>query len=145
MRFLTKSGVYAVVACLYLAKYRPDSGYIAVKEVGIRLKIPYSYLSKIIQSLSSAGILKTRRCSGGGMALNRSTSGILLKEIIEAIDGPLTVPSSLIELENQSGVISFKSTTPEWNSIRSQIEAMFDTITLEKLASSTSLLLEKGD
>lgn len=143
MKILTKSGVYAVMACLYLAEYCPDSEYISVKDVGNKLKIPYSYLSKIIQSLSSTGIVKTRRGCGGGMALNRSTSSILVKEIIEAIDGPFVVPDSLIELENQSGVISFKSTTVEWRAIKKQIETMFNTVTLDKLALSTSSLVVK--
>lgn len=97
MKILTKSGIYGILACLYLDRYSPNTGYIAVKEIGQRLEIPYSYLSKIIQLLRVSGIVRTRRGSGGGIALNGLSSRILVKHIIEAVEGPITVPNSLIE------------------------------------------------
>ncbi|HKK45475.1 MAG TPA: Rrf2 family transcriptional regulator [Balneolaceae bacterium] len=139
MKILSKSGIYGVLACLYLDRYSPAVGYIAVKEIGQKLQIPYSYLSKIIQSLSSSGIVKTRRGSGGGIALNVSSSQILVKQIVEAVEGPIAIPNSLIEFERPVGGMQFVSKVDEWLSLKSQIEKLFDTLTLERLSSTTDI------
>jgi len=49
MKILSKSGQYGVLVCLYLNKYNIPAGYIAVKEIGRGVQIPYSYLSNISQ------------------------------------------------------------------------------------------------
>ena len=139
MKIISKSATYGVLACLYLDKYSPVSGYVSVREVGRRLQIPYSYLSKIIQLLSSMGVVKTRKGSGGGIALNGSSSRILVKNIIEAVEGPVVVPDSLIEQEDHIGSLQFAIKIEEWTSLKRQIENMFNTLTLEKLSSITQV------
>ena len=138
MKLLSKSGMYGVLACLYLERYG-SSGYIAVNEVGRRLKIPYSYLSKLIQSLSSAGVVRTRRGNGGGIALNGASSEILVRQIVEAIEGPFNVPDSIIGNESPKGGLQFTIELDEWNKLRGQIEKMFNTLTLEKLSQTTEI------
>jgi Rrf2 family iron-sulfur cluster assembly transcriptional regulator len=132
-----------VLACLYLDKYGPVSGYISVREIGRRLQIPYSYLSKIIQLLSSKGVVKTKRGSGGGIALDGASSQILVKSIIEAVEGPIIVPDSFIEQEEHTGSLQFMITIDEWTSLKEQIENMFNTLTLDRLSSITQVSLTK--
>lgn len=139
MKIISKSGAYGVLACLYLDKYSPVSGYISVREVGRRLQIPYSYLSKIVQLLSSKGVVRTRRGSGGGIALNGASSQILVKSIVEAVEGPIIVPDSIIEQEDRIGSLQFVISIDEWTSLKGQIENMFNTLTLEKLSSITQV------
>jgi Rrf2 family protein len=51
--------------------------------------IPPRFLAKIFQLLGKAGVVKSRRGAKGGFSLTRPASQITVKEVIEAIDGPL--------------------------------------------------------
>jgi Rrf2 family protein len=53
--------------------------------------IPPSFLSKIVHSLSRAGILSTTRGVGGGMSLGAPIEKITLLQVIETVEGPLTL------------------------------------------------------
>ena len=53
------------------------------------MRIPPSFLAKIISQLSIAGLLHTSRGARGGVTLAREPKDITLLEVIEAIDGPL--------------------------------------------------------
>jgi Rrf2 family protein len=53
------------------------------------MKIPPSFLAKIISQLSIAGLLHTSRGARGGVMLARDAKDITLLEVVEAIDGPI--------------------------------------------------------
>jgi Rrf2 family protein len=53
--------------------------------------IPPSFLAKIVSQLSVAGVVQTSRGARGGVSLAREAAEISLLEVIEAIDGPITL------------------------------------------------------
>jgi Rrf2 family protein len=53
--------------------------------------IPPSFLAKIISQLSIAGLLHTSRGARGGVMLAREAQDISLLDVVEAIDGPITL------------------------------------------------------
>ena len=53
--------------------------------------VPESYLAKIFQELSRDGIVRSHRGARGGFSLARPAAEITLKQIIEAIEGPLAL------------------------------------------------------
>lgn len=87
---ITRQADYAVRAVLYLAGlnngYRASTSQIAQKQ-----KIPPSFLAKIVSQLSVAGVVQTSRGARGGVTLARPSNDITLLEVIEAIDGPITL------------------------------------------------------
>jgi Rrf2 family protein len=54
-------------------------------------KIPPSFLAKIVSQLSVAGVVQTSRGARGGVSLARPSKDINLLEVVEAIDGPITL------------------------------------------------------
>ena len=48
------------------------------------------YLEQIFQRLRRAGLVRSKRGPGGGYTLARSSGEISLREIIEALEGPLS-------------------------------------------------------
>ncbi len=52
---------------------------------------PPSFLAKIVSQLSVAGMVQTSRGARGGVALAREPKDISLLEVVEAIDGPITL------------------------------------------------------
>jgi Rrf2 family protein len=65
--------------------------------------IPPSFLAKIISQLSIAGLLHTSRGARGGVMLAKPAQDISLLDVVEAIDGPI----SLNECSSPDGNCSF--------------------------------------
>jgi Rrf2 family protein len=85
---LTRGGEYGLRSVLYLA--HQDTGKISmVSTIAEAEDIPPRFLAKIFQMLGKAGVVKSRRGAKGGFSLTRPASEITVKEVIEAIDGPL--------------------------------------------------------
>ena len=85
---ITRQADYAIRAVRYLAKHGSNER-IATSKVATEMKIPGSFLAKIISQLSIAGLLKTSRGARGGVSLAREPKDISLLEVVEAIDGPI--------------------------------------------------------
>src|SRR5512140_848205 len=87
---ITRQADYALRAMLYLAQLEP-SQRAATSQIAEIQRIPPSFLAKIISQLSIAGLIHTSRGARGGVSLARSPEAISILEVVEAIDGPLTL------------------------------------------------------
>jgi Rrf2 family protein len=87
---ITRQADYAVRAVLYLAQQN-GAGRAPTSQIARDQKIPPSFLAKIVSQLSVAGMVQTSRGARGGVALAREPKDINLLEVIEAIDGPITL------------------------------------------------------
>ena len=85
---ITRQADYAIRAVRYLAKQGPNHRS-ATSTVAQEMKIPPSFLAKIISQLSIAGLLHTSRGARGGVSLARDAKEISLLDVVEAIDGPI--------------------------------------------------------
>ena len=61
-------------------------------EVSRATSISESFLSKIFQKLVRSGLVRSRRGFRGGFFLARPASQITLREVIEALQGPIAFP-----------------------------------------------------
>jgi len=85
---ITRQADYALRAMHYLA--RLDSNQrAATSQIAQEMRIPPSFLAKIISQLSISGLIHTSRGAKGGVALARSAEEISVLEVVEAIDGPI--------------------------------------------------------
>jgi len=87
---ITRQADYAVRAMLFLAKLDPTQRA-ATSQIAEVQKIPPSFLAKIISQLSIAGLIHTSRGARGGVLLSRPAANISLLEVVEAIDGPISL------------------------------------------------------
>ena len=85
---ITRQADYAIRAVRYLAK-QGTNGRSATSTVAREMKIPPSFLAKIISQLSIAGLLHTSRGARGGVTLAREPGQISMLDVVEAIDGPI--------------------------------------------------------
>lgn len=85
---LTRDCEYALRAVLYLAS-QPEGKVSLVREIAEAQDMPRTYLSKIIQHIARAGLVRSRRGAKGGLVLGRSSASITLKDVIEAVEGPI--------------------------------------------------------
>ena len=87
---ITRQADYAVRAVLYLAE-QGENGRAPTSRIAQEMRIPPSFLAKIVSQLSVAGVVQTSRGARGGVSLAREPKAISLLEVIEAIDGPITL------------------------------------------------------
>ena len=76
---------YALRAVIWLAS-QPDDGPIDNGRIAEGTSVPAAYLSKVMQSLTRAGILASRRGVGGGFILEQDPDELTVLEVINAVD-----------------------------------------------------------
>jgi Rrf2 family protein len=87
---ITRQADYALRATVEVA--RMDFGDRAPTAIiAERQRIPLPFLAKIVSQLVVRGILEATRGASGGVSLARPAETITMLEIIEAIDGPITI------------------------------------------------------
>ena len=92
---ITRSGEYGLKGLLFLAKQPPDTVSL-VTVVSRNQKVPEKFLAKIFQRLSKAGLLRSIRGANGGFTLGRPAREITMREVIEAIEGPIALNRCLV-------------------------------------------------
>lgn len=64
---------------------------VQTKEIASNEDIPGKYLPSIIRTLARAGLIRTLRGNQGGVMLARPPEEINLREVIEAVEGPISL------------------------------------------------------
>jgi Rrf2 family transcriptional regulator, iron-sulfur cluster assembly transcription factor len=121
----------AIRAGLYLAG-RPPGQLSPVREVAKATKLRSPYLSKVIQRLAQAGLVRTFRGPGGGIELGKSPESISLWALVCATDGPVDANRCALGL----GDCSPKDPCPlhrRWAPLRSDFQELLEETTLAAL------------
>ena len=87
---ITRQADYALRATAEIARL-PEGERIATATIAADQNIPLPFLAKIISQLVVRGILETVRGASGGVSLARAPGSVTMREIIEAIDGPISL------------------------------------------------------
>jgi len=87
---LSKKADYALLAIRHLAA-NSDRGAVSAREVAEAYDIPSELLAKVLQKLVRARLLGSHQGTRGGYALARAAALISVADVIQAVDGPLTV------------------------------------------------------
>jgi Rrf2 family protein len=88
MRPLSSQVRYAISGIFDLA-YNADLKPVQLRVIGERQNIPARYLEQIFQRLRKAGLVQGKRGPGGGYTLLRGTTEITLRDVVEAVEGPI--------------------------------------------------------
>ena len=133
---------YAVV-CLGTLARRPGSSMSATelsKETGLALYTVQKLLKLLV---SKSDFIKANRGALGGYMLNRNSSEISVVEIIEALDGPITLTSCVDKSESFCEASDICFLGGKWNKINEIIRKSLNDISLKELLSyETPFLLD---
>ncbi|MBI3122382.1 MAG: Rrf2 family transcriptional regulator [candidate division NC10 bacterium] len=92
---LTRGGEYGIRGVLYLAQQ--DNGKVSMLSAIAKAQdVPPRFLAKIFQALAKAGIVRSHRGAKGGFSLARPAAEITIKDVIEAIEGPVHLNVCLV-------------------------------------------------
>jgi Rrf2 family protein len=85
---LTRAADYAVRVMIHLAGQATESRAL-LPTLAQATDAPESFLSKVLQALSHAGLISSRRGQSGGFQISALGRAASMREVIEAIDGPI--------------------------------------------------------
>jgi Rrf2 family protein len=92
---LTRAADYAVRVMIHLASLPPNERAL-LPELARATGSPGSFLSKVLQALGRAGLIDSRRGQSGGFEILDRGRRASMREVIEAIDGPIYINLCLI-------------------------------------------------
>src|ERR1700674_1148906 len=87
---LSKKADYALMAMKHLA-LRGDRASSSAREIAEMYDIPIELMAKVLQRLRRRGLLSSHQGTRGGYQLARAPGQISVADVIQAIDGPVTV------------------------------------------------------
>ncbi|MGM0365157.1 MAG: RrF2 family transcriptional regulator [Actinomycetota bacterium] len=129
---ITTKGRYGTRLMLELA-LNYGKGLTLLKDIARRQSISEGYLEQIIPSLKAAGLVKSYRGAYGGYKLARKPSGISMREIITALEGPLSLVDCVSQPRacDKTGACAVREL---WCDMSEKITAALDSENLESLA-----------
>jgi len=108
-------------------------GAVLMKDISRLEAISEKYLGQIIIPLRGAGLVTGRRGAGGGYTLTREPSAITVKDIVEVLEGDI----SLVPCAGDPGACSRRgacAATEVWEKLAADVARVLDSFTLEDLA-----------
>ena len=85
---LTRGADYAVRIMIHLATL-PENERVLLPALAAAANAPASFLSKVLQALTRAGLISSRRGQLGGFEMLPRGRQASVLEVVEAIDGPI--------------------------------------------------------
>jgi Rrf2 family protein len=134
---LHRSTELAIRAALFLAQQSPGK-LSPVHEIAAHSGVSEAYLSKVLQPLTSAGLVRSFRGFGKGMELARSPEQITLSSLIQATQGALASDACALGL----GICSEEHPCAihrDWVPLRSAIRDLVEKTTLADLIENIRL------
>ncbi|NOY29335.1 MAG: Rrf2 family transcriptional regulator [Planctomycetes bacterium] len=94
---------YALRAVVHLAGESPQS--CTTQQVAAVTQVPAAYLSKVLQSLVKAGIVKSQRGIGGGVSLVSSPASLTILDVVNAVDPIQRIQTCPLDLKTHAATL----------------------------------------
>src|ERR671919_331503 len=133
---LSKKADYALMAMKHLAQ-KNGGPSTSAREIAEQYDIPIELMAKVLQRLVRTGLLVSTQGTRGGYALSRASSSISVADVIQAIDGPLTVTACSTENGECEQYSKCSIRDPLWQ-IRERIAATLGTVTIAEMAAESA-------
>ena len=129
---LSKKADYALIAMKHLA-LRGDRGSSSAREIAGLYDIPIELMAKVLQRLVRRGLLISQQGTRGGYHLSRPPVQISVADVIQAIEGPVTVTACSTD-EGQCEQFSKCNVRDPLYRVRERILAALGECTIAELA-----------
>ncbi|MDI6401243.1 Rrf2 family transcriptional regulator [Balneolaceae bacterium ANBcel3] len=127
---LSKACTYGILASLYIAREsRKRDNYVPIGQMSEKLNISFHFLTKILQQLTSAGLLASMKGPKGGVRFKKPLHEITLLDIVIAIDGMELFQECLLGLPG-CGDEEPCAVHNEWSKLREETYVLFKGKTL---------------
>jgi Rrf2 family protein len=133
---LSKKTDYALMAMKHLAVQGASGGpgAASAREIAEHYDIPIELLAKILQRLARRGLLTSHQGTRGGYSLARPATVISIADVIQAVDGPLTVTACSVHDQACGQYSKCNVRDPLWR-IKDRILTSLAACSLDEIAS----------
>ncbi|WP_297634599.1 Rrf2 family transcriptional regulator [uncultured Clostridium sp.] len=129
---ISQESDYAIRAIRSMYKIG-ESNKVEARVIAEREEIPIRFLFKILRKLCKAEIIRSFRGVNGGYLINKPLDTITLKDIIEAIDGPITINKCTEDSQSCNLCIRGCSLYKEMLSMESKIKKILSEKTIKQI------------
>jgi Rrf2 family protein len=133
---LSKKADYGLIAMKHLA-LRGDRGASSAREIAELYDIPLELMAKVLQCLVRRGLLSSHQGTRGGYELARKATQISVADVIQAIEGPVTVTACSTEEGQCEQFKKCNVRDPLWR-VRERILAALGDCTIAELAADVT-------
>lgn len=132
MMGLTRKGEYGIRGLVFLVR-QPAGSMILIQEIAAEARAPVSFLAKIFQLFTKSGLVRSARGAGGGFTLGRPAAEISLRQVVEAIEGPV-LPNRCLSGQGVCDHHESCRVHSVWRRIQQQVATSLDQVTLAEIA-----------
>src|SRR5687767_1258375 len=132
---LSKKADYALIAMKHLA-LRGDRGSSSAREIAGLYGIPIELMAKVLQRLVQRRLLVSQQGTRGGYQLARVPALITVADVIQAIEGPVTVTACSTDEGVCEQFAKCNVRDPLWK-VRERILSALGECTIAELAADT--------
>ena len=134
---LSKKSDYALISMAHLAARADGNGSSSAREISEAYAIPLELLAKILQRLVRAKLLVSVQGTRGGYRLARPAASISVADVIQSVDGPVTVTACSPDDHacDQFGTCSIRD--PLWK-IKNRILETLTTVSIAELGADAA-------
>jgi len=129
---ITRATDYTIRALLHMAERHP-ARVVAKEEVCAAEGITPAFLTKILQPLIHAGLVRSKRGVKGGFALERDPEKVTVLDVLRLVEEPFTL-SECLDSERVCGFSRACPVRDLWGEARQKMEEVFASRTLADLA-----------
>jgi Rrf2 family protein len=132
---LSKKADYALMAMKHLAQRGGTMplGTSSAREIAEMYDIPIELMAKVLQRLVRRGLLASHQGTRGGYQLARTPTEISVADVIQAIDGPVTVTACSDDGQQCEQFSKCNVRDPLWR-VRERILSALGECTIAELA-----------
>ena len=130
---------YALRALSYLAAQEPER-VVTRSEIECQQGVPSHFLSKILRTLVAAGLLESVPGARGGFRLGRAAGDISIREVYEAIEGPLCLIECLSQGDEFCCFSNFCTQIDVWRGAQKVLMDYLAGISIAKIADQNGLM-----
>ena len=130
---LTHLADYAVV--LMTAAARRESGArLSATELAAETGVPLPTAQKLMGQLAASGLLTSARGAGGGFALSRPAGDISLADIVEAVEGPISLTMCSDGVNHDCALDKHCRVKPHMGIVGAKVRRALGAVSLQELA-----------
>ncbi len=126
---LSQTGIYAIRAMGYIAS-KQDEKPLLSRTIAEEMEIPANFLSKILNRLVQAGLIRSLRGRNGGFVMAKPPSEIFIRDIVDLFMQLDDYKNCLLGLEKCDGSCGLHH---RWRNITEQFELMLDRTTIDNV------------
>lgn len=132
---LTKKTEYGIIAMKYIISRdeQVTGTTVSAAEIARKLHIPRGILGKVLQQLAKNGLIDSYQGVAGGYALAKAPRDITLNEIVNAIEGPVSVVECITDEGEECSLLEFCNIQSPILAIQQNLTNYFKNISLADL------------